>query len=432
MVFVATLAVYVGTTAALQGLASPEKAYFDQLAAAWLDGDLHLENPRNTADLTQHEGRWYVPFPPLTAGLMLPFVAALGTGHFSTPLFSCVCGALSVALVFALVEMLARRGQLPTTRAEHCWLAAMFGVGSVFWYVSVDGQVWFLAQVTAVLALATAAVLALKTGNPWLAGGALALAMWSRPHLILAWPMLLALVWPRLTGGDAADDADGPQRGDERLQADGDVNAPEGAATVAKPASFAHLCAHLPRIARWSAASLVLPVLAGVGLLGYNAARFGDPLDFGYQTQNVVRELQADLLMHGQFSLHFVPRNAEIMLLKPPRLDARTGWPVPDDRGLSLLITTPVLVLLLWPRPRTPLVVGSAVALGLILVPLLTYYNTGWAQFGYRFSLDFMVPVTLLLAAGLTPARTRPARVLIALGVFVNLWGVLWWLGVYP
>ena len=30
--------------------------------------------------------------------------------------------------------------------------------------------------------------------------------------------------------------------------------------------------------------------------------------------------------------------------------------------------------------------------------PLLTYYNTGWWQFGYRFSLDFMMILLLLLA----------------------------------
>jgi len=58
---------------------------------------------------------------------------------------------------------------------------------------------------------------------------------------------------------------------------------------------------------------------------------------------------------------------------------------------------------------------------------LLMYYNTGWRQWGYRFSLDFMIPVMVLLAVAAGTRVTRPLRGLILLGVLINLWGVIWW-----
>ena len=65
-------------------------------------------------------------------------------------------------------------------------------------------------------------------------------------------------------------------------------------------------------------------------------------------------------------------------------------------------------------------------ALALIVVPLFTYYNTGYAQFGYRFSLDFMVPIVVLLAIGAGERVSWLMRALIMAGILVNGWGMLW------
>jgi len=60
------------------------------------------------------------------------------------------------------------------------------------------------------------------------------------------------------------------------------------------------------------------------------------------------------------------------------------------------------------------------------LFPLLTYYNTGWWQFGYRFSLDFMPVVVILLAIAAGERLRSGFWILIWLGVGINLWGA-WW-----
>ena len=67
---------------------TPNFAYFNYLADAFLHGRLYLLRPPDTHDLTSYAGRWYVPFPPTPALMMLPWVALFGLGQFNTVLFA--------------------------------------------------------------------------------------------------------------------------------------------------------------------------------------------------------------------------------------------------------------------------------------------------------------------------------------------------------
>ena len=66
--------------------------------------------------------------------------------------------------------------------------------------------------------------------------------------------------------------------------------------------------------------------------------------------------------------------------------------------------------------------------MALVSVPLLLYYNTGWVQFGYRFSLDLLPLAFVLLATGLKRITTL-VKAAIVLAWLINLWGVVWWFG---
>ena len=96
---------------------------------------------------------------------------------------------------------------------------------------------------------------------------------------------------------------------------------------------------------------------------------------------------------------------------------------------MSLLLTTPAIIYLARARGRSLLVWGGWIALLLLMIPLLLYYNTGWWQFGYRFSLDFMVPVVVLLAVamGKSNRMSWSMRLLILAGIVVNAYGLYWW-----
>jgi hypothetical protein len=388
MVFVIAGATYWLSARLLGRSHTPSTAYFNHLADAFLHGRLDLARPPARYDLTQYQGKWYVPFPPLPALLMLPWVALFGAGRTNTVFFGAMVGAANVALAFMLAQALAQRGWTRLHRADNLWLALMLGFGSVHWYMAIQGSVWFVSQICTLTFMLMAAWLTVATDSPLLSGAALALAMLARPHVALGYPLLLAIHM---------------QHERERSE---DVTAWR----------------------RWALLALVPLALSGAALLAYNAARFGNPLDFGYLRQNVSSELAADLRVYGQFSLHYVPHNVWAMLLSGPTWDAKRTIFMPTVEGMSLLFTTPALVYLLNAPARSPLAVGAWAAAALLLIPLLTYYNTGWWQFGYRFSLDFMTPVLILLALAAGPRVEWKLRVLILLGVVVNAWGAWWFM----
>jgi hypothetical protein len=389
-VFVLMFAVYGFSAIALGRTASPDSAYFDHLADAFLHGRLFLINPPSEHDLTLHSEKWYVPFSPLPALLLIPWVALSGVAGTNTVTFSVIVGAANVTLAFLLLQALSKRRWTQLSLSDNLWLTALFGVGSVHWYMATIGSVWFVSQMCTVTFMLLAAWSAVTTGSPALAGTALALAMLARPHVVLAYPLLLGIALQHLR--------------EETFGEDG------------------------RRGWRWAIVSAI-PIFTIVGvLLGYNDLRFGSALDFGYLQENVARELKGDLQKYGQFNLRYVPHNVWSMLLAGPEWDARGNQMVPTVDGLSLFLTTPALLFLVKARGRSPMVIGAWLALGLLLVPLLTYYNTGWWQFGYRFSLDFMTPVLVLLAAAAGPRVGWAMRVLIILGALVNAWGVSWFL----
>jgi len=59
-----------------------------------------------------------------------------------------------------------------------------------------------------------------------------------------------------------------------------------------------------------------------------------------------------------------------------------------------------------------------------VALPSLLYQNSGWLQFGYRFALDYMVLLVLLLAIGGRPLG-RVGKTLIAIGIAINLFGAV-------
>lgn len=399
------LGVYSLTAVRYEHLKSPQGAYFDHLADAFLHARLHLENPPGQHDLTPYDGRWYVPFPPLPALLLMPWVAASGVAGASTVAFSIGLGTVNVWLTWMLLAGLARRGFVSLAGGDRFWLTIMFAIGTVHWQVAVDGQVWFLGHVCTLTFVLLAAWLAVATQSPWLAGAALAIAALGRPNVVLTLPLLHALAQAR--GGGC--DPPGPQPAPDtlRLLADG--------------------------LRGWNPAWLwraLIPIaVAASALMSYNVARFGDPLDFGYTRQRVDASVLGDLHTHGQFSLHHVVRNVNVLLLGLPRIERGERLPTPDERGMSVLLTTPALLLVLRARGRDPLTRSAWLATGLLLVPLLLYYNTGWRQFGYRFSLDFLTPLLVLMALGARGRLPHWTKALVLVGIAVNAWGVDWWFG---
>src|SRR5256885_1292150 len=177
------------------------------------------------------------------------------------------------------------------------------------------------------------------------------------------------------------------------------------------------------RAVRGPLVRLAVP-LVGFAIAGmvYNQIRFGAPTEFGPSYLQVRQQLQIE--QYGLASYHYLARNLAVAFTLLPEISPRAPYIQISGHGLALWFTTPVLLLLLWPRDRNPLHRTLWLCVAVVALPSLLYQNSGWVQFGYRFSLDYLVLLVMLLAIGGRPL-TWLARALIIAGIAINLFGAI-------
>jgi hypothetical protein len=238
--------------------------------------------------------------------------------------------------------------------------------------------------------LALGILCALRSWSPWLVGLCLGAAVACRPNVIVLWPFCLAIMLQlkKDSGG--------------RIQ--------------------------FWNVAGWAVAS-ALPVVFSVGgLLYYNYLRFENFFDFGYTTIHGWDRLVQDAQTYGMFNLHFVGRNLNLMFLKAPTFMAEKPWIWIETEGLSMFLITPALFYIFRRYEKKIWVLGAWAGVLLSVGLLALYHNTGAYQFGYRYVLDFILPVVMLMAATLKKAPW-PLIVLIILSILINLAGAWWFIG---
>ncbi len=453
-------------------LSHPDRFYnhFTWQAMAFLEGQAAIRYPveatatqpgnayfQDVLPVVSNDGvaRGLVPFPPLPAILLVPFVALWGLNTDGQLIFA-ILGAIDVGIAWWVL------GMLPIRTWVRFAVTVFFGFGTVFWYTAQLGTTWYQAHVLAV-GLALAAVGMAIRGDRSAAFreddiediGADGSAAVARGRLSLG-----ALVPDRrqflagLLFGLACT---------SRL-------------TVVFAAPFFVFVGSGGSWGRrgWSAAlGAGIPLAA---LAVYNLVTTGSLLHPGYQH---LYELEAGfytpLNYHLTWSIEdirYLPQNFQIMFLSTPVVlpdvvpaalgtggplctspDAVRGWFNPDcplvlprDTGMSILLTSPAYLLILpalrWGYGHSRLVTGAAVAVLIIAIVNLMHFSQGWVQFGYRFSNDFVPWALLLVAIGLERVAVRAGRPglfpisarlalaasigLVVVSVVVNFWGVVW------
>lgn len=324
----------------------------------------------------------YVSFPPVPSILMLPQTAI--HGRIANDVFpTLLIAALILPLCFATLKRLVAAGLSERSEVENLWLTALLSFGTVLFFVSVQGRVWFTAHVVGVALAMTYAYFAIEARRPLLAGLFLGLATLSRTPMAFMFPLFALEAW-RVSGG--FDDWRANWR------------------TIAK------------LWLKFSVPVVLIAIAAGI----HNYLRFDSFGEFGH-SYLAVRQ-QAMIEVHGLFDYEYLRRNLSVALSLLPRIEATAPYVHISGHGMALWITTPLFVTLLWPRVRGRIHQSLWLAAALIAVPILCYQNSGWFQFGYRFSLDYTVLLILLLAVGGRPL-TRVSKGLIIFSMLVNLFG---------
>lgn len=368
-------------------------SYWNLLADEFLRGRLYLSAPpqNNTHDLTFYNGKWYVPSPPVPAVLMMPLVYLFGAENISTADFSMVFSAVNAALVFLILNQLVIRRWIQLPRTSLLWLVLLFAFGTPHLWVGISGRFWFVSQILTVTFLALAIFASLKSWSPWMIGICIGLAVGTRPNGLMSWPFVFAIAMQIMK---------------------------EEGRTV-----------DLKRMFAWSLKS-ALPILVAVlGLLLYNHARFDNYFDFGYITIDGDPGIVQNAKTYGLFSTYYIPHNLQVMFLYLPKIDWGGQWPIlPSGAGMSIFLTTPPLIYLIRRYEYKGWVLGAWAAVFLNFALLVLYHNTGKDQFGYRYILDALVPLMALFAYVLGKKIPWHFVLLLILSIIINLYGANWFM----
>lgn len=341
-----------------------------------LDGD-ELPLSRITASAGKTA---YMSFPPFPTVIMLPSALIGGRGG-NDVIPTLLIAACILPLTLLVLRRLVEAGLSRRSLADDLWLVATLAFGSVLLFSAVQGKVWYTAHVVGVALALVYAWAAIEARHPVIAGLALGAATLTRTAMAFMVVLFVSEAW--------------------------------------RMADRAALRASLRRALLPFAAPVV--AFAILGML-YNAVRFGSPTEFGH-SYLVVRQ-QAQIEQFGLASYHYLARNLAVAFTLLPELSARPPYVQISGHGLALWFTTPILLLVLWPRARPALHRALWLTVLVVALPSLLYQNSGWVQFGYRFSLDYVVFLILLLAIGDRPL-TRLAKGLIIAGIAINLFGAL-------
>lgn len=377
---------------------SPDNHYA-HLANSWLEGRLdHGTNPPGTNDwacfdtelkdlcpnnrfsFSDHERyRWYVSFPPFPAAVIAPAVAVIGV-DMPDRFFWSLIAALGPAFLWLLLRRLRETERSKRSWREDLALTLLFAFGSVFFYVAVQGTVWFAAHAVAVPLIALYVLYALDARAPLRAGLLLGLCFLTRPTTAL-----LCIFF-----------------GFEAMRMQRKAKDPSEATDA--DASWWRLATDFVRGVDWKPAiklglKFSAPILVCGGVaMWMNATRFDDPFEFGHSFLQI--RWRSRIERWGLFNYHYVAKNLSVFSSSLPWLSLHAPYVQVSRHGLALWVTTPALLIALWPKKLTKLMVGLWCALIPVAILNLMYQNSGWAQFGYRFALDYMVLIFVIIALG--------------------------------
>lgn len=362
--------------AVIYSVAGPGQYHNDgwfPLADAFLHGRLWIDGSRPWIERVPGPGgEYFLPFPPVPALVLVPEVALFGPDVADTAGMCALVGAVNVFFVYALLSYFELK-----ERAMAVLLIAFF-LGSEYFYVAATGGIHQWTEILVVTFMLAALNLALRGRAPWVAGVLFGLAVGCRPSVLLAAPAFAVLYWR--SGGLRA----------------------------------------------------LVPLAIGAGSIGlylawYNWARFGSPTEFGYDLitgPNGEKVLDEAWYTKGIESPFYLARGLYTMFLRSFDFNESFPWFQPTWAGSSVLLTMPFLVYLGRAVWKSPLIFVGWLGL-LPLVMDLMHGNPGYAQFGYRFILDGMPFIWMLLA--MVVARnglTRGFVAAVGVGIFVNAYGL--------
>lgn len=376
--------------------------YFSYLTEAFLHGSLaFISHPPYLHDLTTVNNNIYMYWGPAPTLVILPFIIFFGRG-ISDALYTSIIAATNPLIMYFILQQVQKLKIVNIPNYKKAILCIFFAFGTVHFYLSITGAVWFTSQVISVFYLLVGILCITKFSHSksliTLITSLIffALAVNGRTTLVFYAPLFLSfLILPYLKGK-----------------------------------------------ARFKSFLISLTVFALMGAIlfifnsFYNYLRFGSILDNGYPKMHTAAHFAEDLQEYGNFNPAYISKNFYHMFINFPTSSRNFPFFAFDTEGNSLLFTSPLFLMLIliarkkyWKTVTLKLVnLSSLICSFILLIFLLLFFGTGWVQFGYRYILDIIPILILLLAEVIAEVPFLLIIILVIISILVNLLGSLWFI----
>lgn len=352
--------------------------HFIVLADSFLQGHLYVTN--TLTELAQWGNNYFVVYPPMPAILLMPFVAIFGT-DFYQPTLSILLGAINVSLAYIVIEKFFRDEKLAF------WVSILYGFGTIQWYHAEVGSSWYVAHIVALFFLWLSLLELVTKQRLFLIGFFIGMAYLARLPTVLAVVFVLIILREKFWFGK--------------------------------------------NITKVNFKNLLLLILGLSPALAFNAfynyLRFGKFGDFAYtlylNSQSL--DIQRSVFPYGFFSIQYLPDRIKDLFFSFPIITTQPPFIIPSLNSMAVYIVTPAIFLILFASFRKRLIYSALIAVLVVSIPSLIKGGNGFTQFGFRYSLDFLPFLLVLMASGLEKRFNIYSKLLIILSIAINLWGVI-------
>ncbi len=362
--------------------------HFSILAVSFIHNDLFL-NPINlpNGDYVDYKAKQYLFFGPMPSILLIPFASIWGRDFPQMTL-----SISSLIIVYLAIIFLCRQLKLNVVTAF--WLANFFVFGTVLYFVGLVNISAYVVQAVG-MAFMVLALLEYFSKKRWLVIGILVAAAGATRLTLFGLSAFFIL-------------------------------------EIIRKRRYLSL--------RKSLVLLLLPIFFSVTMLGiYNLKRFHSVFDSGYTKNASILDKNYYNYKLGFFSPIHIPANIYSLIFKAPEPIRRDNvefvlkfpYLKADGFGMGILFTSPLFIYLILAKKES-YTTSAAVAIIILAIPSLLYWGIGASQYGYRYSLDFLPLLFLILTSAFKKGLGDFAKVLISYSIVFNCFYMLSIWNSYP
>ncbi len=358
------------------------------LATRFTEGKISMSVYRiPERDISNYYGNYYVYFGPLASIMLIPLVLLFGE---QTP--QVVIGVFSMIMSFAAVYLLALKFKF--SQIDSLWISVFFVFSTVMFSSSVINVTAYQVEALGVPFVLLALCAYFYKRNAFFIGLFIAVALLTR-------------------------------------------------ITLVGVVAFFFFEIFYKRFSVRQFVILLIPVILALGLLGaYNERRFRSVFESGYY-YNITKASDNLTLnyAYGEVSPIHISANLYSFLVMAPQpvlkehgkeFTLKFPYLKANPWGIAIWFTSPLFLLFIFNFKKNKYFVSAGFTAFILSLPVFLWYSIGYAQFGYRYALDFLPFLLLIVIPCLQPKLSKLAISLIVVGVLFNLiYSISMW-DIYP